>query len=53
MDFESISIFGSEQLQSNFERVDRCNMLQSRPRLTADPTVSVADLCEPLEAYME
>ena len=28
-------------------------MLQSRPRLTADPTVSVADLCEPLEAYME
>ena len=28
-------------------------MLQPRQRLTADPTVSVADLCGPLETYMD
>ena len=28
-------------------------MLQARPRLTADPTVSVADLTGPLETFME
>ena len=29
------------------------HMLQPRQRLTADPTVSVADLCGPLETYMD
>ena len=28
-------------------------MLQPRQRLTADPTVTVADLCKPLETYMD
>ena len=29
------------------------HMLQPRQRLTADPIVSVADLCGPLETYMD